>query len=243
MSDIQLAINLLPAIKALDTMEKAMLRLRDTFYRFKPYAKNPKTIDDSLYAFWSEYQKAVADIENRVESVATNLFYSIVNRTPKHTNRAAGSWAISLNSQDELSDLGFLPPENAMSVTFFNGGSKYDDWYPEAPVSAKGVKILGVHDWAWIQARHDDMVEKVTHEFTLRREWGQRDEKGRMKAHKTIFIYNSCPYIDKLESGSLRRDDIATGQMIALSVAEFESLFSSGFNTPNKGKQTKLTRG
>lgn len=63
-----------------------------------------------------------------------------VSGTKRHTNRAAGSWALSWNEETESKDdIGFLHPEDAPDVTFYNNKSG-KNWYPEAPV--KPIMVL-----------------------------------------------------------------------------------------------------
>lgn len=226
---VSIALNILPAIKSLESLEKKLKKVIDNWEKLGKKG----TQNSSAQVLWTIYQEAVAHIEDMVATAAETLFTSVIDRTPKHTNRAAGSWAMSWNTEDEDSDIGFLHPDGASQITFYSGKR---DWYPEAPVSEKGVKILGVHDWSLIQTRHNDMIQKVIHEFTFTRSWGQRDSKGRMMSHKTILLYNSCPYIEELSVGSFADPGINPGQIVALSIAEVKAMLNSGSISHVSGK-------
>ena len=233
MSNVSIALNILPAIKDLERLEKSLKKVMESAQKIGKVSKNTQGTDAFQKQLWGNYVKAVASIEHMVEAVAVEIFNSVVARTKKHTNRAAGSWAISWNTEDEISDIGFLHPDQASDITFY-GGSR--DWYPEAPVGPSGTKVLGIHDWAVIESRHADMVNKVIHEFTFSREWGRRDDKGRMMSQKTLFIYNSCPYIQELVDGSFSDNEINSGATIALTVAEVASMLRAGTISKKVGR-------
>lgn len=253
MANISIALDLLPAIKNLEKMEKEIHKFLGSLKQLKN-AKPKKTlkgnwgitnasiqiVEAQAKEFWESYQAEMAKVESHVSYVAETLFASVVARTKKHTNRAAGSWAISWNTESENSDIGFLHPDGAPSITYYSGKR---DWYPEAPTTEHGTKILGVHDWAWIQARHEDMVNNVIHEFSFSREWGKRDDRGRMMAQKTIFIYNSCPYIQELTDGSLSDSEISAGAVTALSITEAQNMLKSGTLQKSSGYKKKYLAG
>lgn len=254
MSDIKIAFNLLPMIKELTQIEESLQRFQQAFKRLEDLAeisnrkigKGVRKINRSGTSapkvLLLEYVKKVGIVEDLVEHIAETFFYSLVSKTPRHTNRAAGSWAMSWGAAGrETSDIGFLDAANANEVTYYRGTT----WYPEAEADEHGAKILGVHDWNEITARFEDMVNKVKHDFTFKREWGQADPKtGRMLAHKTLFIYNSCPYIQQLEHGSLSRKGSPSGSIVALSLAELEAkvpLMLTGIVATGKGNTSKYT--
>lgn len=215
---ISIALNLLPLIKNLSKQEQHLEKFFTTYTKLAKLAKNPEAAEKQIQQAWKVYSQQVSEVEKEIQKAAEVLFYRIISRTRRHTNRAAGSWAMSWNTKSDDGDLGFADPNFTNEITFYSGKK---DWYPEAPVTESGVKVLGVHDWGEIILRHRNMVNNVIQNFTFKREWGQRNSKGQMMSHNTIFIYNECPYIEAMENGAF--DESPSGNMVALSIAEMEA--------------------
>lgn len=193
--------------------------------------------DAQLKKLHAEYLSYMNDMEVHISDAIQNAFSSLVGGTKKHTYRAAGSWAISWNDENELDDIGFLPPTGAPAVTFYK--KEGSDWYPDAPVSDEGVKILGQYDWRGIEQRHNDMVTKVLRELTFTREWGKTNAKGRMLSQKTVYMYNSCPYIMEAANGSLANMETNPGALVALTI--WETMSSLGATRKNNKYKHKFT--
>lgn len=240
MSNVAIVLDLLPALKKLQHVETELRHFLDALAKLKNIKSKASlkgkwgiidggasVIDDKGREFWANYQQALTFLESLLSGVTESLFNSVVERTKKHTNRAAGSWAVSWNAESENSDIGFLSPEGANEITYYSG---HRDWYPEAPTDDEGKKVLGVHDWALIQTRHIDMVNKVIHEFNFTRQFNKNDTAD-LPVGKTIMIYNSCPYIAGLINGSFSDNEINAGSVVALSLAEASTMLRSGVVT------------
>lgn len=263
MGIITIGIDMLPLIKNLEKLEKSFHNFSATVALAKEVAAKakkrgrgrPKQLsfieelrkiaseekaqsaieiqDAQLRALHKQYVDYMNGLESTISTAIQDAFASLVSGTKRHTNRAAGSWALSWNEETEKDDIGFLHPEDAPDVTFYNNKSG-KNWYPEAPVANNGfTKILGVHDWSWIEERHNAMVTKVLQEMTFTREWGKTNAKGRMIAQKTVYIYNSCPYIMEATNGSLSDMSVNPGALVATTI--WDTMNSIG-SKRSKGK-------
>ena len=265
MGIITVGIDMLPIIKKLERLEKSFHNFSATVSLAKEIAAKgkkrgrgrPKQLsfveelrkiaqeektqanieiqDAQLRQLHEEYRNYMNEMEGHISQMIQNAFNALVAGTKKHTYRAAGSWAISWNDETELDDIGFLHPTGAPELTFYNN-KKGKDWYPEAPIADDGFsKVLGRYDWAWIEERHNDMVTKVLRDLTFTREWGKTNAKGRVIAQKTVYIYNSCPYIMEAANGSLTDMETNPGALVAVTMWEMMNSLGAK-KTKNKYK-------
>ena len=265
MGIITVGIDMLPIIKKLERLEKSFHNFSATVSLAKEIAAKstkrgrgrPKQLsfveelrkiaeqekaqsaieiqDAQLKQLHQEYVNYMNTMEFHISQVIQNAFSALVYGTKRHTNRAAGSWAISWNDETEIDDIGFMHPSDTDEITFYNN-KKGKNWYPEAPIAEDGFsKILGKHDWAWIEKRHHNMVTKVLRELTFTREWGKTNAKGRIIAQKTVYIYNSCPYIMEAANGSLTDMETNPGALVAVTMWEMMNSLGAK-KTKNKYK-------